>query len=82
MRQLLKKMDMFKLPVIFYFNRRNRKKNNRKQQTRMFGSIYGFTLTLIIGIIMTVFASFLINESYSGESNTYGYKVKDNDFKG
>lgn len=76
----MKNMDAFRLPVIFFFNRRNKKKN-RKVYIKYFGSMFGFILT-VLGIIVVIsyFLHLMVN-SLIGESNTFTQFTIANDFQ-
>ena len=79
MQKLIKSADAFRLPVIFFFNRRNKKKN-RKVYVKYFGSMFGFLLTLIgLVVVISYFVHLFIN-SLLGASNTFTQFTIANDF--
>jgi len=80
--QQLKNFDAFKLPVTFFFNRRN-KKSDKKVFARQLGSIYGFTLTVMLICFIGVYFLHLFFEGIvHGRLNSYNSYSLDNDFRG
>ena len=80
--QLFKSLDSFKLPVTFYLNRRNKKKD-KKVFTWSLGSFYGFWLTLIMGLLMIVYVIYLVDEGLiEGMMDKYDAYNLDNDYQG
>jgi hypothetical protein len=79
MQKLMKNVDAFRLPVIFFFNRRNKKKN-RKVYMKYFGSMFGFILTITGIVIVLSYFAFLLFNSLHGESNTFTQITIANDF--
>ena len=79
--KILKILDAFKLPVTFYLNRRNKKKD-KKIFTPTLGSLYGFWLTVIMGLIMVIYLIYLIDEGIiEGKMDKYNSYDLDNDYK-
>ena len=73
-------MDSFKLPVIFFFSRRDKKKNTKVFIKRL-GSLFGVFLTIIAFLLIGAhFATLSIN-SYKGDSSRFTQATIDNNFE-
>ena len=62
---LLKYLDAFKLPVHFYFNRKN------NSYSRNLGSRCGFVLTLFATLICSIYLFLLINDMINQKLDNY-----------
>ena len=58
--KIFKSLDAFKLPVTFYLNRRNKKKDKKIYMSKL-GSVYGFWITLAMIVLILIYLFYLID---------------------